>query len=256
MKGFVAPLIPFFAFAILTMFGFIPAFLGVPAMIIVVLVRDTIFAMLARGLPMAMISIRAAGGMLWGVMEKTGNIIAAKKNPIAGMVFTKEKGAYNVVSEGMFKLDGVPICVAPEEIGFNPKIEHLQLIGELKKRGIMNILEVIDVNDQGQFLGWKDDPRIADLKVKYATLPQLINFPGLNDFHRYAIESAHPFRQDANVKIGIARGTQSPKERSPWIWVAVIMAIGFFGIMALYMLTQGNKEVIVLVDNARQVIPA
>ena len=256
MKGFIAAIAVVVAIGIPTMLGIIPAFLGVPAMIAVVLIKDILFLVLARGLPATIISMRMFGGLLWGVMEKTGNIVVGKIKPRGGMAFTKEHGAYNVVNEGMVKIDGVPFCVASEEVGFNVKLEHLQLLKELKNRGINNILEVIDVNDQQQFVGWKDDPRIRDLKNKYTTLPQLVNLPGLNDFHRYAIESAHPFRQDANVKIGVAQGTGQVKENKAWMWVSVILIFAVIGMAVLFMLKGGGQEVKVIVENAAPVISA
>lgn len=252
---FIVALAVIIAIGVPTMLGFIPVILGVPAMIGVLLIRDIIFFVLARGLPMAAMSIRLMGGMLWGVMDKTNNIITDKKRTKAGMVFTKDSGAFNAVSEAMVRLDGIPLCVAPEEIGYNAKLEHLQLIKELKNRGINNILEVIDINEQGQFQGWKDDERIRDLKEKYTTLPQLVNLPGLNDFHRYAIEAAHPFRQDANIKIGIAQGTPAGAESSSWKWIAALAVVGII-VMAILFLLFGRGEVKVVTENARHVIPA
>lgn len=257
MKAFIAALAVTVAIGIPTMLGFIPTILGVPAIIGIVLIKDIIFLALARGLPMAMMSIRAMGGLLWGVMDKTNNITTGKKKTKGGMVFTKSCGAYNAVSEAMVRLDGVPLCVAPEEVGYNVKLEHLQLIKELKDRGISNILEVIDTNEQGQFTGWKDDKRIRDLKKKYTTFPQLINLPGLNDYHRYAIEAAHPFRQDANVKIGIAQGTPAGAESSAWKWIAALAIIGVI-VMGIFFLLMGGgtQEVKVITENAPHVIPA
>jgi len=259
MKAFIAAIVAVVAIAIPTMIGFIPAFLGVPAMLGIVIIKDVIFLVLARGLPMAIIAVRSAGGFLWGIMEKTGNIIVGRKRSVGGMVFTQKNGAFNVVSEGMVRLDGVPFFLAPEEVGHNVKLEHLQLLKELKSRGIHNILEVIDVNEQKQFVGWRDDPRIRDLKEKYTTLPQLIYLPGLNDFHRYVTESVHPFRQDANIKIGIAQGTGRVKESRAWMWVAVIAIIGVIAMAALFILKGGGGEVKVIIENAaasKPIIPA
>ena len=256
MKGFIAGIAVVVAIGIPTMLGFIPAFLGVPAMIAVVLIKDIIFLVLARGLPMAIIAVRMMGGFLWGIMDKTNNIVADRKRSIGGMTFTKKHGAYNTVAEAKVSFDGVPFFLAPEEVGYPVKLKHLQLIRELKNRGVNNILEVIDVNEQGQFVAWKDDPRIRDLKEKYTTFPQLINLPGMNDYHRYAIESAHPFRQDANVKYGIAQGSSGQKGGSAWMWVAVIAIFGVIAMAALFILKGGGGEVKVIVDNASRVIPA
>jgi len=265
MKSFVLPLIIVVAIAVPTMLGFIPVFLGVPAMLVVVLVKDVIFLVLARGLPMAIISVRMMGGMLWGIMEKTGNIIVDRVRPRAGMVFTKEHGAYNAVAEGKVGLDGVPLFLSPEEVGYNVKIEHLELLAKLKKRGINNILEIIDKNEYGQFKNFKDDPRIRDLKEKLEQKfepglidnilkPRAINLAGLNDFHRYAIESAHPFRQDANVKIGIAEGTTGGKPSKAIVWLGVIVVIAIIALGIIMLLTRGDVKVIL--ENAKHVVSA
>ena len=254
MKGFIIALAVVCAFAVPTMLGFIPAFLGVPAMLVTIIMKDVIFLVLARGLPMAMIGARAMGGLLWGVMEKTGNIAVGKFRPKGGMTFTKGHGAYNTVTEGIVKLDGVPFAVAPEETGYNVKLEHLELLAELQRRGINNILEIIDTNEHGQFKNFKDDKRIRDIKnelkvklkpgdINGMLNPRAINLPGLNDFHRYAIESAHPFRQDANIQIGIAQEARGAVGKSPWPWIAAIGIIGIICLTVIFMLTrEGGKQ--------------
>jgi len=239
-KALIGALVAVAGIGVATMLGFIPAIIGAPAMIGVVAIKDVIFLVLARGTPLQMMSIRVSGGLLWGVMDKSGNITTTIERTKAGMVFPKGCGGYNVMTDGMTRLNGVPFYLAPEEIGYNVKWEHLQLIKELRERGIDNILEVIDTNEQGQFIGWKDDPRIRDLKEKYTTLPQPINLPGLNDFHRYAIEAAHPYRQEANIKMGVAQVASAPKPSSGWMWIAAIAVVGAFAVLILFMLLGGG----------------
>lgn len=271
MKGIILALVVVTMLAVPTMLGFIPAVIGAPAMLLVVLLKDVILMVLARGLPMAMITARMMGGYLWGIMDKSNNINVGRPRYKGGMTFTKKHGAYNVVTEGGVKLDGVPFYISPEEVGFNVKLVHLELLAKLKERGVNNILEIIDVNEQNQFKNFKDDQRINDLKdelriklepglIDNLIKPRVINLPGLNDYHRYVTESAHPFRQDANIQIGVAQEARNGKQSHALIWVAVIMVVGLIGLGLLFLLMGRGGETVVIIENAGRaaapVIPA
>lgn len=259
-KGFTLPLIVVVVFGVLTMIGYIPAFLGIPAMLIVVLIKDIIFMTFARGLPMTIISTRMMGGLLWAVVKKTGEIVVDRFMPQAGMVFTKIHGAFTVMSERVFRVGGVPIGFAPENAGYNIGFDHVKLVKELEKRGIHDIREIADVNEYGQITGLKDDPRIKDIKKKINIVPEQVDLHGFDDFYRYMAEAANPYHQDANIKLGIAQGMfwGKPEGLGKIAMIGIVVFISIIAMGALYMLTSGGGEQIVrvIVDNGGTVIPA
>lgn len=259
-KGFILPLVIVVVFGVLTMIGYIPAFLGIPAMLIVVLIKDIIFMTFARGLPMTIIATRMSGGLLWGVIKKTGEIVVDRFMPQAGMVFTKLHGAFTIMSERIYRVGGVPIGFAPENAGYNIGFDHVRFVRELKKRGINDIREIADVNEYGQIINLKDDPRIKGIKKKINITPEQVDLHGFDDFYRYMAEAANPYHQDANIKLGIAQGMFGGKgEKTGMIaTIGVVVFISIIAIAALYMLTSGGGEQVVrvIVDNGGTVITA
>jgi len=266
MKMLTVPLAIITVVAVLTLFGMIPPILGIPAVLLILLLRDIILMIFGRGLPLSMISTRLRGGILFGVLKRGRNVAVERFDPQAGMVFTKRHGAFNVVDEGLVKMDGVPFALATEDVGFNIPPEYAWLIAELKRRGIKDIREIIDTNEYGQFVGWKDDPRIRDIREKltkqaYEVLSRPVDLPGLNDLYRYVTEAAHPFRQDANVKIGIAKGAITTADKPRWLlYIGVMVLLVGIGVGILYMFTGGGggeHTIRIITDNGETtVIPA
>jgi len=253
-KGFILPLILVAVLGVLTMLGFIPAFLGAPAMLIIVVIKDVIFMTFARGLPMAIISTRMMGGLLWAVVKKTGEIVVDKFVPQAGMVFTKIHGAFTIMSERVYRMGGVPIGFAPENAGYNIGFDHVNFVKELRNRGINDIREIADVNDYGQITGLNDDSRIKDIKEKIKITPEQVDLSGFNDFYRYMGEAANPYHQDANIKLGIAQGTLGGEKSKTGLYGAIglIVFLSFLGVGLLYMLMGGGggeQIVRVITDN-------
>lgn len=258
-KGFILPLVLVVVFGVLTMLDFIPVFLGIPAMLIVVMIKDVIFMTFARGLPMSIISTRMMGGLLWGVIKKTGEIVVDRFIPQAGMVFTKIHGAFTIMSERVYRVGGVPIGFAPENAGYNIGFDHVRFVKELKKLGINDIREIADVNEYGQIINLKDDPRIKDIKKKIKIIPEQVDLSGFDDFYRYMGEAANPYHQDANIKLGIAQGMFGGKEKTGMLaTIGVVVFIVIIAMGALYMLTSGGGEQVVrvIVDEGGNVIPA
>lgn len=260
-KGFILPLILVVVFGVVTMIGYIPVFLGIPAMLIVVLIKDVIFMTFARGLPMTIIATRMSGGLLWGVVKKTGEIVIDRFLPQAGMVFTKLHGAFTIMSERIYRVGGVPIAFAPENAGYNIGFDHVRFVKELEKRGITDIREIADVNDYGQIIGLKDDPRIKDIKKKIKITPGQVDLSGFDDFYRYMAEAANPYHQDANIKLGIAQGMFGGKgDRTNMMAMAIVIFLSLLGVGVLYMLTSGGgggeQIVRVIIDESGNVIPA
>lgn len=254
MKAIIAALVVVTALAIPTMLGFIPVFLGVPAMLLTILLKDVIFLVFARGLPMAIISTRMMGGLLWGVVRRK-EIVVDRFIPEKGMVQTKKSGDFTVVPQRLIKIAGVWMGLAPEKVGYNVGLDHVELVNQLKKRGITDIRDIIDTNEFGQAEGIKDDKRIRDIRDKLKASLEQMDLSGFDDFYRYCAEAANPYHQEAMKKIGIAQGVLGKGEKSPWPWIAAIVFIGFIGLAVLYMLTGGGGEVKVVVENASHVIP-
>lgn len=263
MKGIILPLIGVVCVAIPTIFGIIPPVLGVLAMLVMVLLKDVLITVLARGLPWAIITQRIRGGLLWGVWDKTNNIKIDRFDPVAGTIVTKKHGSFNIMPSRLFKVDGVPIGIAPEGVGYNVGLDHVLLINELKRRGITDIRDVADVNEFGQIQGWKDSPHIKDLRKKFnlnVGEGMSLDLSGFNDFYKYCAEAANPYHQDARVKIGIAQGIIKPEGgRYNWlVYVGVMVLLVGIGVGVLLMLRGGEEQIIrIITDNAiPTVIPA
>lgn len=257
MKKLIIPLVVVVALAIPTMLGIIPVFLGVPAMLLVVVLKDVIFLVFARGLPMAIISTRMMGGLLWGIVRRN-EIVVDRFIPEMGTIQTKKSGLYTVMPERIVKIGGVPIGFAPENVGYNVGMDDVQLVNELNERGIKDIREITDRNEYGQIIGIKDDSRINDIKDKIKVTPKQIDLGGFDRFYRYCAEAANPYHQEARVKIGIAQGTLGkPDTKTGWlVGIGVMVFLVMLGLVILNMLTGGGEETVqVIVDNASHVIP-
>lgn len=264
-KAFIVPIIFIVAVAVPTMFGFIPAVIGVAAMLLIAVLKDVIMMVLLRGLPMAMASCRMQGGMLWGVVKRNKTILAGRINPSAGMTSTEKHGRFTLVGSQTYNLDGIPIGFAPEDVGYNVGFEHVALVNILKARGINDITEVCDVDEFGYFKNWKDDERIRDLKEDDETIKALrekygptpgspMDLSGFGDFHRYTQQASNPYHQDVNVKQGIAQGLgRSEKGVNTGLWVVVGVIIGAVLVLGVSFLLggKGGEQVVrVVTDNA------
>lgn len=271
MKGMIAPLLVVVGLAVPTMLGIIPAFIGVPAMLVVILVKDIIFIVLSRGLPWAMVTQRLRGGLIWGVVKR-GEVDAECFQPLMGTVQTKRHGSFNIMPERILRFMGVPVGLAPENVAYNVGIDHVNLIGELKERGIDQVSDIVDTNEYGQFLGFKDDERIKDLwdcpnewldetgkKVK-KTMKALdnqvkkgnleiknnqiisnsqIDMSSMDDFYKYTITASNPYHNEARIKLGIAQRVSPRKGTSP-VLILAIAAVVIVGILAAMSILGGN----------------
>ncbi len=260
MKGFIAATVVIVAIAVPTMIGYIPAFIGVPAMILVILMKDVIFLWLARGLPMAIMMTRILGGLLWGIAGRK-RIDIDRFVPEKGTIQTKKSGSYNIMPDRLFNVGGVQLGLAPENIGYNSGLDHVQLINELKNRGINDIRDITDTNEYGQVVGIKDDERIKDIREKLTVtlVPSKtqIDLSGFDDFYRYTAEAANPYHHEARVTIAKAQGMLGGEKSSALKWIAAIAVIGAVCLAVLVVLTRGGaQEVKVIIENGGHVIPA
>jgi hypothetical protein len=252
MNWLIFPLIVVAALGVPTMLGIIPVFLGVPAMLAAVIIMGILLIVLSRGLPMAIMWARMRGGMLWAVVKKTGEIVVDRFEPYAGWVFTKRHGEFAVMPSRIYKMAGVPTGFAPEDAAYNLGLDHIQLVNELKRRGINDIREIVDVNQYGQVTGFKDDPRIRDLKLKFKSRPTQIDLSGFNDFYRYCAEATNPYIQEAKTKIKVAQGIIGEKGKWNWlIYVGVMVMLVAIGLVVLFLFTKGGAG-----GGGGQVIPA
>lgn len=256
--------------------GVIAIFLGgcgilgiacVLAMLLVFLVETAILMVFARGAPDAMISARAQGGMMWGIVKAGKRIVIGKVEPKAGMITTKH-GAFNVLNSEIYSLDGVPIGFAPEKTGYNVGFDHVALVNILKARGINSITEVCDVDDFGYFKNWKDDERIRDLRAddetikalrqKYTHTPGVtIDLGGMDGFYKYTKEASNPYHQDAQIKQGISQGLLGKSDKTRiGLFVAGMAAIAIAAFVAIVIISGQRGEVVIrtVVDNASHVI--
>lgn len=260
-KTFIVPIILVVGMAVPTILGIIPAVLGASAMLLIVILKDVIMMFFLRGLPMAMAACRMQGGMLWGVVKRNKTIRAGRIDPLAGMTPTKEHGRFTLVGSQMYNLDGVPIGFAPEDTGYNVGFDQIALVNLLKARGIEDITEVCDVDEYGYFSGWKDDPRIRDLKADDETIKKLkqkygltpgvqIDLSGFSEFHHYTKQASNPYHQDVNVKQGIAQGLGvREKMGNVGLWVLVGVIVGAVLTLVASFLLGGEQVVTVIVDN-------
>jgi len=263
-KAIIIPLLIVAGIAVPTMFGLIPPVLGVAAMLMVVALKDIIMMIFLRGLPMAIASCRMRGGMLWAVIKRGGRIRAGRVEPKAGMVPTKEHGRFTLMGRRVYNLDGVPIAFAPEDIGYNIGFDHAALVNILRARGINDITEVCDVDKYGFVVGFKDDPRIRDLKEddetirklreKYGMIPGVeIDLTGFDDFVKYTMAAASPFHQDVNIKEGISQGLMKrDKGGNVGLWVIIGVIVGaVIAFVAAWLLGgHGGETVVKIVENA------
>jgi hypothetical protein len=269
-KAFIIPIICIVGVAVPTIFGFIPPLIGVLALLLIAVLKDVIMMVFLRGLPMAMAACRMQGGSLWGVVKRDKTIKVGRIAPSAGMTGTKQHGKFTVVGSQMYSLDGVQIGLAPEDVGHNVGFDHVSLVNLLRSRGINNITDVCDLDEYGYFAGWKDDPRIKDLreddetirklKQKYCPTPGVqIDLSGFNDFHLYTKYASSPYHQDLNIKQGIAQGLgKGAKGANVGLWVLLgVIAGAAIAFIAAFLL--GNRvpeeAVRVVANNVRPVIP-
>lgn len=253
MKMFIASIGIGIAVAVPTIFGLLPPIIGASALLMLIVIKDLIFAIFARGAPMELIKARMSGGVVLGIVKRTREIVFGRFHPSAGMINTGKHGSFNLMPERLYSLGGVAFGIAPEKIGYNVGVDHAQLVAELKKRGINKISEVCDVDEYGQVLNFKDDPRIKDLKV--VMKPELTTF---DDFYKYTTEAANPIHQDANIKLGIAQGLLG-KEMGKIAWLIGAGVLIFLVCLGAFVLLQwggGGKPVEIIIDNARHVISA
>lgn len=255
MKMFILVIILSVLAGIPTMIGVIPTFIGVPAMLLITIIFVAIFAVFSRGPAMEMIRARMFGGLLAMVMRRDKRARLERFEPQGGMIHTGKHGSFNIMSDRIYSLHGLPLAVFPEKVGYNVGIDHAQLVDELKKLGIANIGEVCDLDDYGRFLNFKDDPRIKDLKIKVEPWQA-----GFDDFYKYTTEAANPIHQDANIKIGIAQGLLG-KEMGKLAWLIGAGILVFLVCLGVFVLLQwgggGSQEPIrIIVENgAGTVIP-
>ena len=270
-KAIILPLLAVVAIAIPTMLGLIPAVIGVAAMLMVAALKDVIMAVFLRGLPMAIATCRMRGGMIWAVIKRGGRIRAGRVEPRAGMVPTKEHGRFTLMGRRVYNLDGVPIAFAPEDVGYNVGFDHAAIVNILRARGINDITEVCDLDQYGFVVGFKDDPRIRDLKEddktirrlreKYGMIPGVeIDLTGFDDFVKYTVAAASPFHQDVNIKEGISQGLmRREKGANVGLWVIIGVIVGaVIAFVAAWLLGgHGGETVVKVVENAgSSVIPA
>jgi len=251
MKAFLAPLAIFIAIAIPTLFGIIPAVIGVAALLLIVVIKDIIIMVFARGAPLEMIKMRMTGGILWGVVKHTGQLMIKRFQPSAGMVRTGHHGTFNIEPEGLLYVDGMPLGIAPEDVGYNIRVTDAQLVEEMKKRGISDIHEVCDMDPYGYVLNFKDDPRIKDLKIDVK--PRQIS---LKNFAKYVTAAANPHGVDANIEIGIKQARKKDITKMAWlVGAGILIFLVCIGVFVL--LSSGRvQEVKVIVENTvPQVIP-
>jgi hypothetical protein len=277
MIGLILPLIVVVCIGVPTMLGILPAFLGVPAMLAVILIKDIIFIFLSRGLPIAMMTYRLLGGIVWGIFAR-GEVKASRFTPLMGTVQTKKAGSFNIMPQRLIKFDGVPMGIAPEKVSYNVGFDHIALIDELKKRGINDIQEIIDVNEYGQFENFKDDDKIKDLwdappeflgldarKTKeelekleaelQAPRKDQLDMSSMDDFYRYTTVASNPYHNEARIKLGIAQGVTGKPGSSP-VLILAVAAIIIVGILAAVHILGGQNPAPVVVQGGSNVIPA
>lgn len=249
MKGIYIPLAAAAAAGVLGIVEIIPPFFAIILVLALVLCRDVVLMALMRGLPYAIVTQRIQGGILWGVWNKTGNIKVGRFQPMAGTIQTKNHGLFNVMPDRIVKIDGIPFGFAPDGVGYNIGFDHALLIKELKNRGIDKVQDVADMGDNGEFLGWKDDKRIEDLKTKFEFTPNIgesIDLNGFNDLYRYTREAANPYHMDARVKIGISQGLDGQQQPGPnWGVYLLGIAIVIGVVICLSFILGGQEEIVV-----------
>lgn len=237
------------------------------SMLLIFLVNTAVLCVFGRGAPDAMISARAQGGMMWGIVKTGKRIAIGKVDPKGGMITTKH-GTFNVMSSDMWNMDGVPIGFSPEKTGYNVGFDRIAIVNILKARGISNITDVCDVDEYGYFKNWKDDERIKDLKAddetikalrqKYTHTPGVvIDLSGFDDFYKYQKEAANPYHQDAQIKQGISQGLFGKTDKTKMgMFIAGMAAIAIAAFVAIVIISGQRGEVVIrtVVDNASHVI--
>ena len=253
MKMFIIPIVMATLVAIPTIVGIIPVVIGAGALLALIIFTNLIVWAFARGLPVEIMNVRMRGGMLWGVIKHTGQLLIKRFQPTAGMVRTERHGTFNIEPEGLLNVDGIPLGLAPEDVGYNIRATDAQLIGELKKRGVTDISEVCDIDPYGYVTNFKDDPRIKDLKLNIE--PKQLNF---RDFEKYVTKAANPHGIDANIEIGIQQGQRKEITR-----LMLVLFAGFAVLLAcigLWLLlgSRGGEQIVKVVyeNTIPTVIPA
>ena len=254
MKMFIIPIIIATLVAIPTFVGVIPVAIGAGALLALIVTTNLLVWAFARGLPIEIMNVRMRGGMLWGVIKHTGQLLIKRFQPTAGMVRTERHGTFNIEPEGLLNVDGIPLGLAPEDVGYNIRATDAQLKEKLKELNITDISEVCDIDQFGYVTGFKDRPDLgfnAD-KLKIDLKPKQLNF---RDFEKYVTKAANPHGIDANIEIGIQQGQRKEITR-----LMVILFAGFAVLLAcigLWLLigSRGGEQIIrVVTDNAAPVI--
>lgn len=259
MKGILLPLCGAIAAGAVGVLELIPAWIAIVIILIIVGARDFVLMALARGLPWAIVTQRIRGGILWGVWNKGNNVKIDRFEPIAGTISTKKHGSFNIMAERLFRIDGVPIGIAPDGVAYNVGFDHIALINELKKRGVSKVQDVADIDEYGQFLGWKDDKRIRDLQDKLEFNPNIgepMDLGGFSDFYRYTTEAANPYHMDARIKIGISQGIGETSQKGPNYGLYALIGIGILAAVAIaFLFMGGQSDIVVNYPGGTNVIP-
>ncbi len=236
-KGMILPITGAITAGALGVVNIIPPVISIFVILALIGCRDVILMFLMRGLPYAIILQRLSGGVLFGVWDKQNTIKVDRFVPVAGTIQTKRHGFFNLMSDRIYNIDGVPFAVAPANIGYNVGIDQALLVKEIKKRGFSQISDYADLNEHGQVVGLKDKPELRDLKKKFEFKPpagEPLDLSGMNDLYRYTKEASNPYHMDARVKMGISQGLGGEQTKGPnyGLYIVAIIAI-IAGLVAL-----------------------
>lgn len=234
--------------ALLTGIGIMPAMIGAMAMVVFAVLQLVVFFVIARGPAMEFIEARLRGGMVLTVVRRDRQAAFGRVQARAGMLQTKNHGAFNLMPEAIYSAGGVSWGIAPEKVGYIVKPEHGQVSEEMKRRGVGSIAEIADKDDFGRVKNLKDKKVVKDsIEIK----PQMTTF---DNMYKYCAEAANPIHQDANIYLGIKQGLIG-KIGEGWAKWLVLGALAFmFCCLGAYILLQGGGATTIIIDNTSHII--
>lgn len=221
-------------------FGLIPPLISSVVIFVCFLMMVLIVTFLVRGPAQAFIEARLNGGIVLGVMKRDKTAIFGTAKPVHGMVRTKSHGAFTIMPESIYIAQGVPVAIAPESVGFTVKPEHAQLVKKLKKDGIKDVTDLVELDEHGFPKKLKNN---AIVSKDYPITPETVSY---DDLYLYVQEAANPAHQDANIQIGIAQGLRGVGKNYGWlVFVGLMVLFVFVGLWLLLQYHPPNPEVVV-----------